>query len=208
MSWSENRSKDEKKPSLESRRNSLRQVNLVLEKLSKDEDLHDDLKLPEVKRAIQHWTGQNRLPAEEAVKLTDHRRVVYVLQRLQMLQSVSKEALIGVPFDQFISGATRVPDDLAIKLFGEDIIDGAAAKPTLETQPLAKQTAAKPVVLKPAIKVEASRPVSEPVAKPQQEPSVGTKMAPTTSTSSSFGPALFIAFISILIAAFAYSQSR
>jgi hypothetical protein len=51
------------------RKENLRQVNLMLQKLANDEHLHDDLQQADVKRAMQHWTGIKRLPPDEAVKL-------------------------------------------------------------------------------------------------------------------------------------------
>lgn len=200
MSWSDDRSKGEKKLSLETRRNHLRQVNLVLEKLSKDEDLHDDLKLSEVKQAIKHWTGQNRLPPEEAVKLTDHRRVVYVLQRLQMLQSVCKEALISVPFEQFISGASQIPDALATSLFGEDIIDGP--RPKSDSKPATttpSQSAAKPIA-KPEIIA-----VSEPVTKPQEADVLAQQPVTSSTSTTYFGAALLVTIIAIIFVAFRHN---
>lgn len=101
MSWSENRH-TESKSSQEEKLIKLRQVNTVLEKLAKDEDLHDDLKMPVVKRALDHWTGRKRLSAEDAMEFQDNRRAIYVLQRLQMLQSVCYEAGIPVPLDYML----------------------------------------------------------------------------------------------------------
>ena len=101
MSWSENRH-SANKSSQEEKLIKFRQVNTVLEKLAKDEDLHDDLKMPVVKKALDHWTGRKRLSAEEAMEFQDHRRAIYVLQRLQMLQSVCYEAGIPVPLDYML----------------------------------------------------------------------------------------------------------
>eukprot|EP00601_Ochromonadales_sp_CCMP2298_P004628 CAMPEP_0173183494 /NCGR_PEP_ID=MMETSP1141-20130122/8422_1 /TAXON_ID=483371 /ORGANISM="non described non described, Strain CCMP2298" /LENGTH=164 /DNA_ID=CAMNT_0014106701 /DNA_START=169 /DNA_END=663 /DNA_ORIENTATION=- len=89
-------------------------VNAVLRKLSQDEDLQDDLKMAAVKTALDHWTGRRRLAPETAEKLQNNRRVVYVLQRLQMLQHVCREAGMPVPLDLMLSGAAEldspVPD--------------------------------------------------------------------------------------------------
>ncbi|KAJ1427352.1 hypothetical protein B484DRAFT_397219, partial [Ochromonadaceae sp. CCMP2298] len=83
-------------------------VNAVLRKLSQDEDLQDDLKMAAVKTALDHWTGRRRLAPETAEKLQNNRRVVYVLQRLQMLQHVCREAGMPVPLDLMLSGAAEL----------------------------------------------------------------------------------------------------
>lgn len=130
MSWSSNREKEAGVP-LSVRRERLRQIDLVLQKLAADEDLHDDLLLPEVEKAINHWTGAKRLPPEEAVALQDHRRVVYVLQQIQLLQAQCKQAQIPVPFELFLNRCPGVPDELARRLFGADIIPSEAEIATI-----------------------------------------------------------------------------
>jgi hypothetical protein len=95
----------------------LRQVNAVLEKLAKDDDLQDDFKLPVVKTAIDHWTGKNRLDPEKAQLLQNNRRVVYVLQRFQMLQSVCKEALMPVPLDHLLAGKKELDQSVVAQYF-------------------------------------------------------------------------------------------
>jgi hypothetical protein len=123
MSWSDDRTKASGVP-LSVRKENLRHVNLVLQKLAGDEDLHDDLKTSEVQRAIQHWTGSKRLPPEDAVKLQHHRRVVYVLQRMQMFQMIFKQAgITHVPLNLLLEGKSAVPTDVALQLFGADIFD-------------------------------------------------------------------------------------
>ncbi len=110
MSWSEGREKHRDPPSPAILKEKLRQVDAVLQMFSKDEDLQDDLKMGEVKRALKHWTGESRLPPEEALMLQDHRRVVYVLQRLQILQQVCREAGIKVPLDLMLKGCQGLPE--------------------------------------------------------------------------------------------------
>ncbi len=123
MSWSDNRTKNSGIP-LAVRKENLRQVNMVLQKLAPDDDLHDDLLMPEVKRALNHWTGVSRLPPDEAVKLQDNRRVIYVLQRLQLFQSVCKQSGIHqVPIELFLNRKKYLPNDLAVRFFGQDIVD-------------------------------------------------------------------------------------
>ena len=121
MSWSDNRtsstnSKDEWNSKIIEQK--VKQVNAVLEKLSKDDDLQDDLKLAVVKKAIKHWTRETILPLEEALQLQDNRRVVYVLQRLQMLQSVAKDARMSVPLDCLLSGRPNVTTDYLDRVYG------------------------------------------------------------------------------------------
>lgn len=95
----------------------LRSINAVLLKLSNDEDFQDDLKLPIVKAAIDHWTGKNRLDTEKAQVLQNNRRVVYVLQRFQMLQSVCREAQMSVPLDHLLLGKQELDSGLVSQYF-------------------------------------------------------------------------------------------
>lgn len=91
MSWSEGRTADKHDLPLKKRRMALVAVNAVLKMLAEDNDLHEDMKLPVVKIAIDHWTGKNRLPADKAARLTDNHAVVCVLQKIQKLQYVCRE---------------------------------------------------------------------------------------------------------------------
>jgi hypothetical protein len=126
MSWSENRKDTKSYYSPELKREKLRQINLVLEKLANDEEFHDDLKLPVVIKALNHWTNKERLPAEDASALQDNRRVVCVLQRIQMLQSVCRDAQIPLPLELVLKKAHKISNEIAIKLFGQDVIDPIA----------------------------------------------------------------------------------
>lgn len=98
----------------------LRHVNAVLLKLSQDDDLHDDFKLPSVQAAIDHWTNRKRLDAENAQKLQNDRRVVYVLQRFQMLQSVCQQAGMPVPLDHLLLRKTEVDPNLVKQYFKDE----------------------------------------------------------------------------------------
>ena len=117
-SWSENREKSPQGISESVIKERIKSINDVLEKLSKDEDLQDDFKLPQVNVALNHWTGKARLPPEEAEALSDNRRVVYVLQRLQMLQSVCRASQVAVPFDHFIKGRSKLSEEAILQTFG------------------------------------------------------------------------------------------
>lgn len=70
-------------------KDNLDTINSVLLFLSKDDNLHDDLKLPIVNIAINHWTiPDKRLPPEKAKRLQEDRSVLYVLEKIQLLQHV------------------------------------------------------------------------------------------------------------------------
>lgn len=57
-------------------------INGLLQKLSEDEDMHDDLKTnPIVHVGLKHWTGERRLPSQEAQKLQSNERAMYVFKR-------------------------------------------------------------------------------------------------------------------------------
>mmetsp|Transcript_11181 Transcript_11181/g.16845 ORF Transcript_11181/g.16845 Transcript_11181/m.16845 type:complete len:195 (-) Transcript_11181:100-684(-) len=121
-SWSDKREKSSRttKSVIENR---IQDINKVLHKLSNDEDLRDDLKLPEVIIALNHWSGKQRLQPEEAERLLEeNRRVMYVLQRLQMLQSICREAQVSVPFDSFLKSRSKLTEKEMISLFGNEYL--------------------------------------------------------------------------------------
>lgn len=67
MSWSDEREKLEK-ISDKILKDRISNVNNVLNMLSKDEDLHDDIKTnKQVLSALKHWIGSIRLPPEIAI---------------------------------------------------------------------------------------------------------------------------------------------
>eukprot|EP01039_Chlorochromonas_danica_P002427 gene2427-2660_t len=109
MSWSSGREKAEPAVDAAKAAERVKQVNAVLKKIADDEVFQEDLKLPNVQKALRHWTNQNRLPPEEALALQDDRDVVYVLQKFQMLQAVCREALLPVPLDAVLSGTQSLP---------------------------------------------------------------------------------------------------
>jgi hypothetical protein len=114
-------------------REQLRQINAVLEKLSSDEDLQDDFKLSIVKVAIDHWTGVKRLDPEKAQQLQHNRRVVYVLQRFQMLQSVCKGLGMEIPLNHLLLGRSSLEPEMLPKLFrsvGQKYVPSTGAVPT------------------------------------------------------------------------------
>lgn len=115
-SWGANRSKTKMvdRKVIEER---LAQINSVLAMLAKDEDLQDDLKTPAVQTALKHWTGINRLPPEKAQHLQDNRRAMYVMQKLQILQAVCREAQLAVPLDHLVTGKRTLSDALQKSAF-------------------------------------------------------------------------------------------
>lgn len=99
----------------------VKHVNAVLKQLSLDEDFQDDLTLQPVKVAIDHWTGKNRLPPDEAARLQNHRRVMYVFQRFTVLSQVCKEARMGVPLDHLLLGLPELKQEVIISTYREDL---------------------------------------------------------------------------------------
>ena len=80
-------------------------VEDALRALKRDDLFQMDLKDPAVLCAINHWTGRKRLPAEQANRLmSDNYRIRAVLERIRRLQSVCREAGIGVPIDRVLKG--------------------------------------------------------------------------------------------------------
>jgi hypothetical protein len=70
-SWSSGRSGEDLSVKRENQaaasRKGIDEINQVLSKLSKDDDLHDYLKSDAtVKKALKHWTGVQRLGPEES----------------------------------------------------------------------------------------------------------------------------------------------
>mmetsp|Transcript_4268 Transcript_4268/g.5876 ORF Transcript_4268/g.5876 Transcript_4268/m.5876 type:complete len:196 (+) Transcript_4268:38-625(+) len=122
-SWSDKREKSSRTITKSVIENRIQDINKVLHKLSNDEDLRDDLKLPEVIIALNHWSGKQRLQPEEAERLLEeNRRVMYVLQRLQMLQSICREAQVSVPFDSFLKSRSKLTEKEMISLFGNEYL--------------------------------------------------------------------------------------
>lgn len=117
--WSENREKVSGVPKAV-KLQKIGQINAVLRMLANDEDLQDDLKQKDVITAIKHWTNQKRLSHEEALKLQDNRRVLYVLQKFQVLQQVCKEGGIAVPLDHLMTGQKELSNEFIVKMFGSE----------------------------------------------------------------------------------------
>ncbi|CAM9808545.1 unnamed protein product, partial [Phaeothamnion confervicola] len=80
-------------------------VNKLLLALKRDAPFQDYLKDPAVMRALRHWTGEERLPPEEAQSLTeDNYRVEAVFSRISALQAACHDAGISVPLNAVRTG--------------------------------------------------------------------------------------------------------
>jgi len=75
--------------------------------LRDDEFFQDDLKDPDVRAAIDHWTGKQRLSNKEAQKrFNENYKVLQVLEKLKRLQHACREAKIAVPLAALLAGKT------------------------------------------------------------------------------------------------------
>ncbi len=83
-------------------------VEGLLAKLAGDADFQDDLKQPQVIVAMKHWTGENRLSAEQAEKLMGDYRVLAVLQKISALQTACQRAGLPVPLDKVLRQETSL----------------------------------------------------------------------------------------------------
>lgn len=179
MSWSEGRSKSSNQPSPEVMKEKLRQVDSVLQMFARDVDLQDDLKMKEVKRAIKHWTGEERLPIEEAMALQDHRRVVYVLQRLQILQQVCRDAGIKVPLDLMLKGANQLPESFVTSVLGgggSDKNSGVTSASPPTTSSTSSSAAAAPPTKQASTSQQPKKNIEQAVPKEaSKESSISTK---------------------------------
>lgn len=154
----------------------LRAINAVLSKLANDEDLQDDFTLPAVQVAIKHWTGTHRLDPEKAQSLQNNRRVIYVLQRFQMLQSVCKEAMMPVPLDHLLQRKSELDANVVRQFFPQLAI---SSDPNKQPNPLSVKSSSKskgeinaPLAAKKSVTAKGEETCKEPAAKPRDEPAV------------------------------------
>lgn len=177
----------------------LKQINAVLLKLSQDEDLHDDFKLAPVKVAIDHWTGVKRLDVDRAQQLQNNRRVVYVLQRFQMLQSVCKDAGMPVPLDHLLLGKTKLDENIAERFFGvaQSVPKGKVTKEAKKSN----TSLAPDEKSKPAVESVHQDEAHSPSTKIPKQDSVEEGMQSTTSENYDVNALLkiLIAIVFILI---------
>ncbi len=88
---------------------------------SKDEDLQDDLKLSNVRMALDHWSGIKRMPPEiYSKRLETDRRVNAVYPKLKLLQSVCMQANMKVPLDHMLDGRSELDSYALTTCFGAD----------------------------------------------------------------------------------------
>jgi len=154
----------------------LRQVNAVLLKLSQDDDLHDDFKLPSVQAAIDHWTNRKRLDPENAQKLQNDRRVVYVLQRFQMLQSVCQQAGMPVPLDHLLLRKTEVDPNLVKQYFKDEPVKSSEPVKVVKTE-----TKVEKKVTAPSIPKEVNKPID--TVQPKIEAPAAQPASPSAVTT-------------------------
>ncbi|CAM9463249.1 unnamed protein product, partial [Hapterophycus canaliculatus] len=87
------------------RREALDRVDGLLRALAQDKNLQDDLKHKDVRKALHHWTGEERLSQDEADELMeDNYRVQSVCSRMVELQRLCKQASIGLPLPRVLAG--------------------------------------------------------------------------------------------------------
>jgi len=123
MSWSSGREPSRDVTALrEKKQQSLSRIEGLLASLAKNEDLQDDLTDPTVQAALSHWTNVTRLPPDDAEKLSDHRRAMYVFSRLQLFQQTCREESVpmSIPlFDHFRLGKGSLDAAFTQSFLGE-----------------------------------------------------------------------------------------
>ena len=71
-------------------------------------------------KALDHWTGVERMTPEQAEELQENRRAMYVLQRLQILQFVCRQAGVSVPLQTMRDRRSSLSDECIVQLFGDN----------------------------------------------------------------------------------------
>ncbi|CAM9345043.1 unnamed protein product [Scytosiphon promiscuus] len=105
MSWAEGRAAAMPTGATDGRREALDRVDGLLRALAQDKNLQDDLKNKDVRKALHHWTGEKRLSEDEADELMeDNYRVQSVCSKMVELQSLCKQACIGLPLPRVLAG--------------------------------------------------------------------------------------------------------
>lgn len=127
-SWSENRGNDSKTLSLEDKLAHMNLVNKVLKSMAEDSDFQEDLKLPIVMKALDHWTNKKRLPAEEAAQMFEEdRTVISVFNKIKMLQKVCADAQmkLSVPHHQMMNGVSALGENFENEYLGKTTTSAA-----------------------------------------------------------------------------------
>ncbi|CAM9999745.1 unnamed protein product [Discosporangium mesarthrocarpum] len=81
--------------------------------------LQDDLQHPDVRKALAHWTGERRMPKEEAEQLMEGNfRIQSVFPKLNELQHACRLAGISVPLACVINGTGLPCKEAPLNLAG------------------------------------------------------------------------------------------
>ena len=125
---------------------NIRSVNGCLAMLARDEDLQDDLKLPILKLAIDHWSGVHRMPPEMYLKkLEKDLRVQSVYPKLKMLQSVCNAVPMKLPLDHMLEGKSELDSSALTRAFGVDFcVKHGLVQPPQTTTSLSSMNVEKP----------------------------------------------------------------
>ena len=206
MSWSEGRDSIPQNvvENTDKLLEKLHRINGLMKHLSVDEDLQDDLKLPVVQVAINHWKGgANRLPDSEAKRLQQHRRVLYVFERLVRLQSLCKELNVKVPMDEMLSGSPHVTLEWICNNFGKELISHPSFPTPLYEEAIRKlsrkheKANATQLKNKPLIESSSSKNIPSKVEK-SEEKEVEIKKASNNSLWSIDGVLLSLVVVIVL----------
>lgn len=204
MSWSENRSSgkngggagspapktlggyDEAPVLTEERmRQLIASVDGLLGALARDDDFHDDLATPSVQKAMKHWTGECRLPAEEAQRFEDDFRVMAVLRKIAKLQQACRALRIGVPMDHIAAKRTSLAPEL-VAVVRSSIV---AVPSTSTTASAPSPTSSKPTTTgnsaKPAESPSAAKSSASSKASANKEKSKTVSPSPTAVSAES-----------------------
>ena len=97
-------------------------VNALLNQFAHDEDLRDDLRDDDVRRAIKHWTNEVRLAPEDALALQENYRVTSVFEKFMKLHHACKSLRISFPLDHFILRKPCLSDEILLQVFGDEML--------------------------------------------------------------------------------------
>lgn len=111
----------DKELTLPQKKKYLTAVNALLNQYAHDEDLREDLRDDDVRRAIKHWTNEARLDPEDALALQDNFRVTSVFEKFMKLHHACKALRISFPLDHFILRKPCLSDDILLHIFGNEV---------------------------------------------------------------------------------------
>lgn len=83
-----------------------------LKALAADDGFHGALEYPHVMKAVNHWSGKNRLAAEECEEWASDPKVMFVMGQMRRLQHACKLAGFGLPLDSILEkrASFNLPD--------------------------------------------------------------------------------------------------